>query len=568
MKFVCDRCQTKYSIADERVRGKVLKVKCKNCANVISVREARSPSSGASPTLSAGASASRPRTGANAALSIPSETPGVDSERTQLAVSPFPSEPDPFPDLDPFAPPAPVAKRRPTGPIAPAAPPDDGVQWYMALAGARTGPFMRSKLVDRLLPLAKDADVHIWNERLDGWKPPADVAEVAADLSRRRAPPPLPGAPRRPTPPPIPPLGGLTGPTLSGPPQGQTARKPTGPHAPPSPVGHGPGGAGSKLPPPGGVHPALAARGEHGDPTSLLETPAPTPHMLQHPPGVQKTNGVGNGAGHAPPRPSSSDVMQMLNLPGGVQVPGAPPKLMSISSALGTQVAPAPRSRGSVLILAFLGVIALIVVVAVISLKKPPKQVPVVVKPPPPPAEVVAEKPVAPEPPPPPVVEPPPAQPPGKAGKKGAKQPRVVAGKGQPAGTAPGPSTGAGATGPDGDAARFRDDRKLNISTGAERKLPPPSQSDITRVISNNRTNIKVCYQRALTRDNTLTRGKLAVKLSIGISGRVKQMSLDGPAQFRILLEPCIKEVVSRWVFPQASEEYGTEFPLVFQGNE
>jgi hypothetical protein len=25
---------------------------------------------------------------------------------------------------------------------------------------------------------------------------------------------------------------------------------------------------------------------------------------------------------------------------------------------------------------------------------------------------------------------------------------------------------------------------------------------------------------------------------------------------------------VQRWVFPQASEPYGTQFPLVFQGNE
>src|SRR5438552_3357597 len=40
MKFVCDRCQTKYSIADEKVRGKILKVRCKTCSNVITVREA------------------------------------------------------------------------------------------------------------------------------------------------------------------------------------------------------------------------------------------------------------------------------------------------------------------------------------------------------------------------------------------------------------------------------------------------------------------------------------------------------------------------------------------------
>ena len=119
-----------------------------------------------------------------------------------------------------------------------------------------------------------------------------------------------------------------------------------------------------------------------------------------------------------------------------------------------------------------------------------------------------------------------------------------------------------------GDAARFADNHKMNITSGGVASRPPPAQGDIMKVIGNNRAGIKVCYQRALTRDNSLTHGKLSVKLSIGISGRVKHVGLDGPTQFRILLEPCIKEVVPRWVFPQASEEYGTEFPLVFQGNE
>ncbi len=38
MTFHCDRCKTRYTIADERVRGKVLKIRCKNCASVITVR--------------------------------------------------------------------------------------------------------------------------------------------------------------------------------------------------------------------------------------------------------------------------------------------------------------------------------------------------------------------------------------------------------------------------------------------------------------------------------------------------------------------------------------------------
>ena len=576
MKFVCDRCQTKYSIADDRVRGKVLKVKCKTCANVITVREARQPSVAGLPTLSSGGSAggARARTGAQAALSIPVETPGVDSERTQLAQSPFGPDPDSFLDLGA---PAPAAARRPTGStgtMAAVAPPDDGVQWYMALEGNRTGPFTRQKLVDKLMPLAKDADVHIWNERLDGWKPPTGVPEVAAEIGRRRAPapPPLPGAPRRPTPPPMAPLTGL-----GGPPHGQPARKPTGPHAPPSPTGHGSGPVPSKLPPPGGVHPALAARGHEGtgaDAASLLETPAPMSmsHALAH-----KTNGVGASGTHAPPQPVNSDVLQMLNLPGNAQAAGGAPKLMSLTEMMsvgGTAAAPERKNKTAVYVLALLGVVAAVVVAVTVTLKKPTPRSPaiVVAPPPPPPVEPppVEKQPEPPQPPP----EPP--QPPalqrGKQVKGRGKNQKTIAGNGgkqQPvAGTT---TTGSTETQTSGgtDADRFRDNHTMKINPGGGvASRPPPAQGDIMKVIGNNRAGIKVCYQRALTRDNSLTHGKLSVKLSIGISGRVKHVGLDGPTQFRVLLEPCIKEVVQRWVFSQASEEYGTEFPLVFQGNE
>ena len=39
MKFVCDKCNTKYSISDEKVRRKVLKIRCKNCGHIIVVRD-------------------------------------------------------------------------------------------------------------------------------------------------------------------------------------------------------------------------------------------------------------------------------------------------------------------------------------------------------------------------------------------------------------------------------------------------------------------------------------------------------------------------------------------------
>ncbi|MBW2730981.1 MAG: zinc-ribbon domain-containing protein [Deltaproteobacteria bacterium] len=38
MKITCDNCGAKYSIADEKVQGKVFKIRCKKCSNIIVVR--------------------------------------------------------------------------------------------------------------------------------------------------------------------------------------------------------------------------------------------------------------------------------------------------------------------------------------------------------------------------------------------------------------------------------------------------------------------------------------------------------------------------------------------------
>src|SRR5580692_841017 len=180
MKFVCDRCQTKYSIADEKVRGKILKVRCKSCTNIITVRD----------EAAAAASPRRPSAPASPVGGRP-PTPAV--PRAPLAV--------------PAAPP-PVERRAAPRPE----PADDGVSWYMALDGNRTGPFSRKQLIDKIAPLGKDADLHVWNEKLGSWKPPTEVPALVGDLAARRrpptlpptphmpaAPPPFPGAPRRPT---------------------------------------------------------------------------------------------------------------------------------------------------------------------------------------------------------------------------------------------------------------------------------------------------------------------------------------------------------------------------------
>jgi predicted Zn finger-like uncharacterized protein len=49
MKIVCDSCGTKYSISDDKVRGKVFKIRCKKCSHIIVVRGTEQTGAGATP---------------------------------------------------------------------------------------------------------------------------------------------------------------------------------------------------------------------------------------------------------------------------------------------------------------------------------------------------------------------------------------------------------------------------------------------------------------------------------------------------------------------------------------
>src|SRR5215471_17493656 len=48
MKFLCDNCKAKYQIADEKVAGKTVRMKCRKCGHLIEVRAAVTETSVAS----------------------------------------------------------------------------------------------------------------------------------------------------------------------------------------------------------------------------------------------------------------------------------------------------------------------------------------------------------------------------------------------------------------------------------------------------------------------------------------------------------------------------------------
>ncbi|MEZ4460022.1 MAG: GYF domain-containing protein [bacterium] len=127
MKFYCEQCNTKYSIAEEKVRGKVLKVRCKNCGNIITVRDPQSP---------APADASR-----KASPAAPPKPPGVPARVPQT-------------------------------------------NWYYSVNGQSSAPMDLAVLQSKYESGELGDETYVWHETIVQWKPVRDVEIFAESLAK------------------------------------------------------------------------------------------------------------------------------------------------------------------------------------------------------------------------------------------------------------------------------------------------------------------------------------------------------------------------------------------------
>ncbi len=133
MKFYCDNCNTKYAIADEKVRGKVLKVRCKKCESVITVREQTAPAQNGS----------------------------AQNRSSQSG--------------------------RPTAPPRPKAPFDPrNVPWHYSLNGQSFGPFQFSALAKRFASGELGDECYVWTDSFSNWKPVSQVDAFSDALAKSR----------------------------------------------------------------------------------------------------------------------------------------------------------------------------------------------------------------------------------------------------------------------------------------------------------------------------------------------------------------------------------------------
>lgn len=128
MKIVCDACQAKYSISDDKVQGKVFKIRCKKCSNIIVVR--------------GGAGASEP-------------APAPQEKDTRVYDYGYDG----------------------AGGGAPAA--DDAV-WHLVINQDQVGPLTAAEVQQKFASGEIDAETFTWREGFADWLPLSQVDTFAA----------------------------------------------------------------------------------------------------------------------------------------------------------------------------------------------------------------------------------------------------------------------------------------------------------------------------------------------------------------------------------------------------
>ena len=159
MKFACDKCRAKYSISDDRVRDKVLKIRCKKCKSVIIVKDPgrREDTAAQSPiqtqknrgiqqqaTQRSRGLQAKPKSSQGIQFSSVSSTQEGHTERTMVA-------------------------RIPTSWFRKARDAGERPTWFMAINHQPTGPVVFSEVMARIQSGELTPDTLVWNAGWPDW---------------------------------------------------------------------------------------------------------------------------------------------------------------------------------------------------------------------------------------------------------------------------------------------------------------------------------------------------------------------------------------------------------------
>ena len=616
MKFTCERCNTRYTIPDEKLKGKILKVRCKTCGNIMTVGGHKKSHRTAGPTssqLSVHARAARgkasivglPATNEKAAARLLADKPTspVQSNRAHTSrmrkahlsqsgsarlprpnVQPEPVfEDDPALDFDgggetivsqpgldlsslhlqvkPAQP-----ETRQNAAIGFELPEEDDIEWYLADDHGQYGPMNFSELAARVRRGEHDPDAQIWREGFADWMDLDQIPELAPQLKH------------------VPPLR-------------KFRQDRDDDFLKPAPGRH--------------IHTEV----EQGP---LVQKPARAPGQVISPPKIRKQEKrrvrnyeSNNLADMVPPitglaatTPDSAPIRREESGLLGI----APIPAFDQSEALGGSIIDKTnRNQTFAIIFAVMGGIAVLALVVLVGYlvfgnrhgSQPSKQA------------VAQNTSMTP-----PTQTGPGAQ--GQIGAMSAMQPTTPADNNQPPGTQNGqdivmdpieislpadrsgkpgatsprprstkPSQSSGSSlasslsGPSGSFGGFGGSAlptgrhamptatidKPNSAGGGTRASRPVTKPEVIAVVRRHVYRLKRCYERAVRLHPVeLRRAKMKVSIRVSSSGHVTRVTIR-PGKYRGLsFGDCIVSSIHTWKFPSSTRSYGTGFPLSFVG--
>src|SRR5580700_4532696 len=173
VKFLCDQCQAKYQIADEKAAGKTVRMKCRKCGHLIEVRatvvdgsDAMSiPPPGQRPTVGRPSQKPPPPRHAPLATSLASaKAPPRTSDKPGALASAFRSNVQRDDEVS-----APVDMSDLSA----------ADEWYVAINGVPVGPIRIAEVRRKAAIGAVTEESLCWQEGLDEWRPLRSFPELA-----------------------------------------------------------------------------------------------------------------------------------------------------------------------------------------------------------------------------------------------------------------------------------------------------------------------------------------------------------------------------------------------------
>ena len=165
MRFACDTCHTRYTLADEKVRGRVLKIRCKNCKAVMVVRD---PALERTPGAADAAGEATRVVPAGEAVRLPRDAEPAARTWENLATRTIPA----------------AEAMRLARSSAAVEPPDP--IWYALRQGEQLGPMPREELAARVAAGELGPRTYVWREGMADWQRLQTVEELADLLAPAR----------------------------------------------------------------------------------------------------------------------------------------------------------------------------------------------------------------------------------------------------------------------------------------------------------------------------------------------------------------------------------------------